>query len=105
MRRCGSRVSAAATHIGSAPAASSTAGVIVGVVESLTLPRRTVEALDLPRRGRQRGILADGGEALFDVHEAVAEGAPLIGMALLEGYELTIEATEGGRVGIKPLSA
>ena len=59
-------------------------------------------------------LLADGREVLFDVHEAiviwdghprrvllsVAPGEPLIGMALLRGHELTIQAVDGGAVRI-----
>ena len=30
-------------------------------------------------------------------------GDPLIGMALLEGYRLTIDAVDGGRVTIEPI--
>jgi clan AA aspartic protease len=81
----------------------------------LTLPPPLIATLDLPFLGRV--ILADGSESLFDVHEAtviwdgqprrVAVGAadtePLIGMALLHGHELTVQAVEGGDVYIRTL--
>lgn len=80
----------------------------------LTLPPEQVAALALPRLGSGRAILANGSEAVFDIHEvtvrwdgqlitveADACGAcPLVGMALLEGYKLRIEVVDGGRVTI-----
>jgi len=62
-------------------------------------------------------LLADGSESLFDVHEATvnwdgqprrisvdaAETDPLLGMALLEGYELRVQARSGGGIFITPL--
>src|SRR6266545_6737320 len=67
----------------------------------LTLPPELVAQLHLPRRGRERGVLADGSEAFFHLHDAeviwdgrarsvfvaVAGGIPLVGMALLEAHE------------------
>src|SRR5206468_3760272 len=83
----------------------------------LTLSPLLIATLNLPFRSRGRAILADGSEALFDIYEAtviwdrrprrVAVGAadadPLIGMALLYGYELTVQAVEGGDVFIRTL--
>ena len=62
--------------------------------------------------------LADGSESVFDIYEATvdwdgetrrvpvdeAETAPLIGMSLLEGYELTVQVQRGGSVTVKALS-
>lgn len=62
-------------------------------------------------------MLADGNETVFDVYEAtvvwdgtprriVVDAAnvdPIVGMRLLEGHELTIQAIEGGKVIIKAL--
>ena len=84
---------------------------------SLTLPPAIVMALGLPRRGRERGVLADGSVALFHVYDAtvvwdgrrrpvlvaVAGGAPLVGTALLAGHELTVDFAAGGSVRIGPL--
>lgn len=80
----------------------------------LTLPSPLIAALDLPFRRRGRAILADGSETLFDIHEATvigdgqarsifvdaAETIPLVGMALLEGHELTIRVADEGGVFI-----
>src|SRR5215210_147835 len=85
---------------------------------SLSLPPMLVAALGLPFRRRGRALLADGSEGLFDVHEATvvwdgqprrvstdtADTDPLVGMALLEGYELTVQAVDGGSVFIKALA-
>ena len=38
-----------------------------------------------------------------DVEESIAFYTSLVGMALLYGYELTIQIMEGGRVLLKPL--
>jgi clan AA aspartic protease len=84
---------------------------------SLTLPPALIATLGLVWRRRGRALLADGHESLFDIYEAVViwDGVPrrvavdeadtdaLIGMSLLSGYELTIEAVEGGRVFIRAL--
>ncbi len=84
---------------------------------SLTLPLETVKTLGLPFRRSGRALLADGSESLFDVYEATvdwdgqtrrisidtAATDPLLGMALLEGYELRIQSRRGGKVFISPL--
>lgn len=83
----------------------------------LTLPASLVANLRLPWRRRSRAMLADGNEVLFDVYEATViwdgrprriavdcvDSDPLIGMSLLDGYELTVQVIDGGRVGIKAL--
>ncbi|MDE2997624.1 MAG: clan AA aspartic protease [Gemmatimonadota bacterium] len=83
----------------------------------LTLPASLVANLRLPWRRRSRARLADGSEVLFDVYEATViwdgsprriavdcvDSDPLIGMSLLDGYELTVQVIDGGRVGIKAL--
>jgi clan AA aspartic protease len=84
---------------------------------SLTLPLAHIVSLGLPWRRRGRALLADGSESLFDIYEATvvwdgtprrvavdaADTDPLIGMSLLYGYELTIQAVEGGQVIIRAL--
>jgi clan AA aspartic protease len=91
--------------------------VDTGFTGSLTLSPDLVAALRLRFWGRGRAMLADGGETVFDVHEAtviwggklrripvhVADTDPLLGMGLLYGHQLTIEAIPGGRVFIGPL--
>ncbi len=84
----------------------------------LTLPTGVIAALGLFWRRRGRAILADGSGCLFDVYEAMAiwdgrprgipidaaDTTPLVGMGMLQGYELRLEAVDGGSVVIKKLS-
>jgi clan AA aspartic protease len=83
----------------------------------LTLPDHLVASLQLPFAGHRRGTLADGSVVLLDVFMATviwhgqskdilvsqAKGAPLVGMALLNGSRLTIDALDGGDVTIEEL--
>ncbi len=85
---------------------------------SLTLPPALISTLGFPFRRRGRALLADGSESLFDIFEAMviwddqprrvsvdaADTDPLVGMSLLYGYELTVQAVDGGSVFIKALS-
>ncbi len=82
------------------------------------MPPALVAELGLPFRRRGRALLADGSETFFDIHEAtvvwdnrprlvpadVADADPLIGMTLLEGYELRVQAVDGGSVFIEALA-
>jgi len=84
---------------------------------SLSLPTAFIAALGLEWRRRGRAVLADGSETIFDIHEATimwdggsrrvavdaAETEPLIGMSLLDGYELVIQVVNGGNVTIMKL--
>ena len=68
----------------------------------LTLPEALIKRLAYPFVGNSGGMLADGSEVQFDFHDGrvvwhglprtvvaiVAEGQPLIGMALLRGSRL-----------------
>lgn len=88
-----------------------------GFSQWLTLPPALIALLKLPRKGRDRAVLADGSSCVFDVFEATvfwdrrrrrvavheADATPLVGMALLEGSELKMQVRAGGRVTIKPL--
>ena len=88
-----------------------------GFTESLTLPPSVVSALRLRWRSIDRCILADGSEILFDLYIAKvvwdgkerrilvdeADTDPLVGMALLDGYELKMQVREGGKVIITRL--
>lgn len=83
----------------------------------LTLPPSLIAALGLQRLARGRAVLADGREQLFDIHAVTvlwdghvivveadsAETDPLVGMGLLQGYELSIEIVDGGTVEIQRL--
>ncbi|WP_416668252.1 clan AA aspartic protease [Egbenema bharatensis] len=89
-----------------------------GFTGFLSLPSHLISALTLPWIGIDRGTLGDGSEATFNVYEAniiwdgqsqnipinAAETDPLVGMSLLYGYNLQIQAIEGGMVKIEVLS-
>lgn len=90
--------------------------VDTGFSMHLTLPRAVVNRLRLPYAGRMRARLADGSEAAFALFDATiywddewrsvavaaAETKPLVGMALLEGHNLSVDVHRGGRVLIQP---
>jgi clan AA aspartic protease len=90
-----------------------------GYTASLTLPPTVIAALGLRWRSLDRGILADGRECLFDVYEArvvwdgherhvlidEADTEPLVGMRLLQDYELTMQVRDRGKVTIRRLPA
>jgi clan AA aspartic protease len=83
----------------------------------LTLPSVLITSLGLSWNASDIVTLGDGSEALFDLYAAriiwdgqyreidVAESEtePLVGMALLYGYRLQIDAIEGGIVRIEKL--
>ena len=84
---------------------------------TLTLPTTVVAALGLPWLSRELAFLADGSASLFDMYAATVlwdgkprrvliqavDTTPLVGMSLLYGYELRIEAVKGGSVVISEL--
>lgn len=88
-----------------------------GFTASLTLPLEVISALDLVCFAQQEGMLGNGEVHLFDVYEGAviwdgqvktieineSSSDPLVGMTLLEGYELRIESIEGGSVTIQTL--
>jgi clan AA aspartic protease len=83
----------------------------------LTLPPALIATLGLVWRRRGRALLADGSESLFDIYETIiiwdgeprriavdeADIDPLVGMSLFCGYELIVQAIQGGTVIIQPL--
>lgn len=83
----------------------------------LSLPPNFIAVLNLPWKRRGRATLGDSSECIFDVYEATiiwdkqrvvipidaAESEPLVGMSLMAGYTLTVEAIEGGLVQIEKL--
>lgn len=85
----------------------------------LSLSPELIIELNLTWKRRGRAILGDGSECVFDVYEAVvnwdgalltipvdeADSEPLIGMLLMEGYQLTVHVFEGGRVELNKLNA
>jgi len=83
----------------------------------LTLPSAIIAALNLRWRSVGRGILADGSVSAFDVYQAKVvwdgrvrsvfadefDSTPLVGMALLRGYEYKMPVRARGKVTIKRL--
>lgn len=88
-----------------------------GYTGCLTLPA-IVTNLGLTWFMQQEGILGDGSLCMFNVYEASliwdghvrtvevneSEADPLVGMSLLEGFELKIQGIAGGLVTITALS-
>jgi clan AA aspartic protease len=89
-----------------------------GYTGSLSLPPALVAALALDWQGFDRALLADGSEVVVDVYEAAViwdgkprsvpvdelDTDPLVGMALLRGYELKMQIRRQGKITIKRLS-
>lgn len=81
----------------------------------LTLPPDFITALGLRWQRFGRAILADGSETVFNIYEGTilwdgqpipipvdeADAEPLVGMSLLYGYELVVQAVDGGSVTLK----
>ena len=88
-----------------------------GFSGSLTLPLAVITALDLPWRTRGTVTLANGSEDQFDIYAATivwdgkprnilveaADTDPLVGTALLAGYDVHLQVREGGNVIIRVL--
>lgn len=88
-----------------------------GFSGSLTLPPSLIAALGLPFRSRGSAVLAAGSEAQFDIYAATvvwdgtsrhilveaADTDPLIGMRLLYGFNINIQAVDGGKVTLERL--
>jgi clan AA aspartic protease len=91
--------------------------VDTGFTGALTLPPDVIAELGLVCVAQQEGVLGNGEMHLFDVYEGdviwdgrisaieinESRSDPLIGMGLLEGYELRIESISGGTVRIQAL--
>ena len=83
----------------------------------LILPSDTISTLGLSWEGRDVATLGDGTFCTFEVYIGLviwdgqyreiyineSETLPLIGMQLLRGYDLRIQAIEGGLVTIEAL--
>jgi clan AA aspartic protease len=83
----------------------------------LSLPPALIARLGLVWRRRGRALLADGTDSIFDIYEGTAiwdgqprriavdeaDLMPLVCMALLEGFELTIQVRSSGQVIIRAL--
>lgn len=83
----------------------------------LSLPPSQIALLGLPWQQRGRAILADGSVRPFDIYEGTVvwdrrrlripiyelDAEPLVGMALLEGFELKVQVRRRGTVLIQAL--
>lgn len=83
----------------------------------LTLPFAVVDALGLELIGQGEALVGDGTIQVFDLYEATltwdderivvdvasAETEPLMGMSLIYGHDLRIQAIENGKVSIERL--
>ena len=92
--------------------------VDTGYTGWLTLPPAVIDDLKLRWRTFGRGTLADGSTSLFDVYQANIvwdarvrrvfvdefDATPLVGMALMWGFELKMHVRAQGNVAIKRLS-
>jgi clan AA aspartic protease len=84
----------------------------------LSLPPDLIAQLNLRWKRRGRAILGDGSECVFNVYEAVlvwdgdlltipvdeADSEPLVGMSLMEGYQLVVQVFEDGRVELSKVN-
>ena len=92
--------------------------VDTGFTDELTLPANAIRDLDLKQVGTVDVELGDGDLSVFKTYEATivwqgqfravrvheSEGLPLIGMGLLQGNNLQIQAIHGGDVSITPIN-
>jgi clan AA aspartic protease len=90
-----------------------------GFTGFLTLPLTVIDSLNLNLYSREEGILGDGSTCIFDVYSGLviwdgeyryidvnaSETDPLVGMSLLYGYRIQLDAIEGGTVTIQALSS
>ena len=95
-----------------------TAVIDTGYSGFLTLPSDTIKTLMLSWQGRDVATLGDGTFCTFDVYVGLviwdgqyreiyineSETVPLIGMQLLQGYEVPIQAIAGGLITIEALA-
>jgi clan AA aspartic protease len=86
-----------------------------GFTGSLTLPPSLIASLGLPWRSRSSATLANGNIQQLDVYTATVvwdstprsiliqavDNVPLLGMALLVGYDLRVRVAVGGSVQIE----
>ena len=95
-----------------------TFAIDTGFTESVTLPRRVIDRLNLRREDYDSIIvLADGTPRVFAVYSCwidwhgraravdviAAEADPLLGMSVISGSNLSVDATPGGAVTISEL--
>lgn len=90
-----------------------------GFTGFLTLPLSVITSINLRLYRREAGTLGDGSTCIFDVYRGLviwdgefrevdinaSEADPLVGMSLLYGYRIQLDAIEGGTVTIQSLSS
>jgi clan AA aspartic protease len=90
-----------------------------GFTGFLTLPLSVITIINLRLYRREAGTLGDGSTCIFDVYRGLviwdgefrevdinaSEADPLVGMSLLYGYRIQLDAIEGGTVTIQLLSS
>jgi clan AA aspartic protease len=95
------------------------AAIDTGFTGFLTLPVSVLVDLKLRAYRREEGILGDGSTCIFDVYRGLviwdgelrridineSDTEPLVGMSLLYGYRMQLDAIEGGTVTIQALSS
>jgi clan AA aspartic protease len=95
------------------------AAIDTGFTGFLTLPSSVLADLNLRAYRREEGILGDGSTCVFDVYRGLviwdgelrridineSDTEPLVGMSLLYGYRMQLDAIEGGTVTIQALSS
>lgn len=83
----------------------------------LSLPHSLVRELDLPWQSLGRALLADGSECEYDIHDGAVlwdsahreisidacDSEPLVGMRLLEGFEVVLPVRKGSPFTIAPI--
>ena len=94
-----------------------TVAIDKGFTGWLVLPQPTIDHLGLTFYGRRPTIQASGATIMFDIYSALVrwherdvpvlvhktDGKPLLGMALLNGSRLTVDARDGGDVVVEQL--
>jgi clan AA aspartic protease len=114
---CEATIKVAVGRIGS-PKIMVNAVIDTGFTSFLSLPLSVIESLELPWSCLDFGTLGDGSEVVFEMYTAsviwdgqiriidvvASEAVPLVGMSLLYGYDLRIQAVEGGIVSAQALN-
>ena len=90
--------------------------VDTGFSGEMTLSETLIQSLELSWLCRENGRLADGSVVAFDVYvanvmwgehkrtvEVASADETLVGMGLIKGHHLKLDAVTGGRVTIGPL--
>lgn len=117
-RNCEAIIKVAVGRVGS-PKITVDAVIDTGFTSFLSLPFSIIANLGLPWHYRDVGTLGDGSEVVFEIYKAAviwdgqdqivdvaaSDAEPLVGMGLLYGFKLQIEAVEGTGPLTAPLAA